>query len=165
MIGIALSGWDRTGWSGLASDLWMRARDRRAALAAVVLVAGYLGLLLWTVIGLAAALGLYTPALPDAAARALLIVTGGTLVWRLMIRAACTGWEHGWAEACWSLPRALVSNIIAVMAARRALIAYAASVGGASLRWDKTRHRIPAAPALVPVAADRNSPQGAGGHG
>lgn len=165
MIGIALSGWDRTGWSGSASDLWMRARDRRAALAAVVLVAGYLGLLLWTVIGLAAALGLYAPAPPDAAAHALLIVTGATLIWRLMIRAACTGWEQGWTEAGWSLPRALVSNIIAVMAARRALIAYAASLGGASLRWDKTRHRIPAAPVLVPGAVDQNSPQAARGHG
>ncbi|WP_446325741.1 glycosyl transferase family protein [Blastomonas sp. CACIA14H2] len=162
MIGIALSGWDRTGWGGSAGDLWMRARDRRAALAAVVLVAGYLGLLLWSVVGIASALGIYAPAPPDAAARVLLIVTGCTLVWRLAIRAACTGWEHGWAEACWSIPRALVSNIIAVMAARRALVAYAASLGGAALPWDKTRHRIPAAlPAKLPASDPAGVPMAA----
>ncbi len=167
MIGIALSGWDRTGWGGSPGDIWMRARDRRSALAAVVLVAGYLGLALWLATGIGGIAGLYQPAPVDPAARALLVLTGCTLVWRLLVRAVCTGWEHGWAEALWSLPRALVSNIIAVMAARRALMAYAASLRGADLAWDKTRHRIPAAPAHAPVpAAIAPVPSAmAGGHG
>jgi adsorption protein B len=163
MIGIALSGWDRTGWGDTVADIWMRARDRRSALAALVLVAGYLGLLLWLVTAVAGMLGLYRAAPPDPAARVLLLVTGCTLVWRLAARAACTCWNHGWREALWSLPRALVSNVIAVMAARRALMAYAASLPGASLPWDKTRHRIPAAMALSPQEADPAHPAIRGG--
>lgn len=43
MIGIALAGWDRTGWgaAGAISDHWMRMRDRRVTLAIPVLVLGY----------------------------------------------------------------------------------------------------------------------------
>lgn len=145
MIGIALSGWDRTGWGRSIADIWMRARDRRSALAALVLVAGYLGLTLWLVVALAGWMDLYRPGPPDPASRLLLLATGCTLVWRLLVRAACTGWNHGGREALWSLPRALVSNVIAVMAARRALAAYIASLKGAPLPWDKTRHQIPAA--------------------
>ncbi|WP_040370936.1 glycosyl transferase family protein [Blastomonas sp. AAP53] len=146
MIGIALSGWDRTGWGSGVADIWMRARDRRSALAAVVLVAGYLGLVLWLLVGIGAAFGLHQPAPLDPAFRALLIVNGAMLAWRLAIRAWCTGWHYGWRQACWSLPRALVSNIIAVMAARKALAAYAASLQGGAVHWDKTRHHIPPAP-------------------
>jgi len=156
MIGIALSGWDRTGWGGSVAEIWMRARDRRSALAALVIVAGYLGLLLWLVVAIAERLGLYQPAPPDPASRVLLVATGFTLVWRLIVRAACTGWNHGASEALWSLPRALVSNVIAVMAARRALQAYIASLNGAPLAWDKTRHRIPAA-----IVAQRGEPAAA----
>ena len=165
MIGIALSGWDRTGWGGSAGDIWMRARDRRSTLAAVVLVAGYLGLGLWLIGGIGALAGLHSPGPIDPAARMLMMLTAFTLIWRLLVRAICTGWEHGWVQAIWSLPRALVSNIIAVMAARRALMAYAASLRGADLPWDKTRHRIPAAPesgALPGIAASAATAQGHG---
>lgn len=146
MIGIALSGWDRTGWGSGVADIWMRARDRRSALAALVLVAGYLGLVLWLVVSLADAAGLYRSEPLDPVFRALLITNGAMLAWRLAIRAGCTGWHYGWRQACWSLPRAFVGNVIAVMSARRALAAYAASLRGGALRWDKTRHHIPAAP-------------------
>lgn len=142
-IGIALSGWDRTGWGSGPADIWMRARDRRSALAALVLVTGYLGLLGWTIVGAGAAMGLYQPAGLDPAFRVLLIANGLGLVWRLAIRALCTGQDYGWRQGLWSVPRALVSNVIAVMAARRALAAYIASLGGAALVWDKTRHHIP----------------------
>lgn len=158
MIGIALSGWDRTGWGESICDIWMRARDRRSSLAAVVLVAGYLGLVLWLVAGTAALGGAFRLAPMDPAAHSLMVLTGFALAWRLLVRMVCTGWEHGWAEALWSVPRALVGNVIAVMAARRALVAYAASLRGAELPWDKTGHRIPAA------SADPSSAVMAGGH-
>lgn len=145
MIGIALSGWDRTGWGADAGDIWMRARDRRSVLAAVVLVAGYLGLALFVLVILSAAAGVYQPAPLDPVVNTLLIGNGVMLAWRLAIRAACTGWHYGWREACWSVPRAFVGNIIAVMSARRALAAYAGSLRGRVLSWDKTRHHIPAA--------------------
>ncbi|HEV2079578.1 MAG TPA: glycosyl transferase family protein [Allosphingosinicella sp.] len=40
MTGIALSGWDRLGWSGGLVERWMRVRDRQSVLAAVLLLAG-----------------------------------------------------------------------------------------------------------------------------
>lgn len=151
-IGIALSGWDRTGWGRGVGDIWMRARDRRSALSALVLVTAYLGLLGWLVVSIGDWADLYQPAPLDPAFRALLIVNGAVLTWRICMRAACTWRQYGGREALWSVPRALVGNIIAVMAARRALLAYAASLRGAPLTWDKTRHHIPAAPP-VPAAS------------
>src|SRR3546814_6455753 len=37
MTGIALAGWDRLGWQGSLAERWMRFRDRRGPLAAVIL--------------------------------------------------------------------------------------------------------------------------------
>jgi adsorption protein B len=148
-IGIALSGWDRTGWGRGAAEIWMRARDRRSVLSAVVLIAAYLGLLCWLIVSAGVIAGVHQPAALDPAFRVLLIGNGLVLAWRLMVRASCTGWHYGWQQALWSVPRALVGNIIAVMAARRAVAGYAASLRGAALLWDKTRHHIPAAPAVV----------------
>ena len=49
MTGIALAGWDRLGWSGGLAERWMRLRDRRALLAALVLAAAYVALVGWGV--------------------------------------------------------------------------------------------------------------------
>ena len=145
MIGIALAGWDRTGWGNGFADMWMRARDRRSALAALVLMAAYLGLLLWAIVGIGSAAGLYTPAPLDPAFRVMMILTGLSLGWRMLMRAVCTGYHYGWQQALWSVPRMFVGNIIAMMAARRALMAYASSLHGQPLAWDKTQHHIPSA--------------------
>ena len=55
LAGIALAGWDRTGWSRPwhLLDHWMRLRDRRALLAVVVLSAAYLAALLYGFVVLA----------------------------------------------------------------------------------------------------------------
>ena len=71
----------------------------------------------------------YRPEPLDPVFRALLIANGAMLLWRLAIRAGCTGWHYGWRQALWSVPRMFVGNIIAMMAARRALVAYASSLG------------------------------------
>lgn len=47
MAGIALSGWDRLGWSGNLAECWMRLRDRQSILAAVLLFMAYLTFILW----------------------------------------------------------------------------------------------------------------------
>ena len=39
--GIAFAGWDRLGWRGGLGERWMRMRDRRGPLAALLLLAGY----------------------------------------------------------------------------------------------------------------------------
>jgi adsorption protein B len=45
-IGIALAGWDRVGWRGNIFECWMRLRDRRAPLAAMLLLCAYGALVL-----------------------------------------------------------------------------------------------------------------------
>ena len=43
-------------------------------------------------------------------------------------------------EGLWAVARIPVANIIAMMAGRRALFAYARTLGGARPQWDKTFH-------------------------
>lgn len=148
-VGIALAGWDRMGWHGSWRERWMRLRDRRAALAALVLAAAYAGLALGA--GLEAAhwaLGLPRPALPEPLAW-LLAVTGLLLVWRLLVRMLFVWRAYGPVQALFSVPRTLVANIVAMMAARRAMILYLHHLRGRALAWDKTAHRFPEAEAAA----------------
>lgn len=47
MAGIALAGWDRLGWRRGMAENWMRGRDRRVLLGAIVLLAAYVSLVFW----------------------------------------------------------------------------------------------------------------------
>src|SRR3546814_12272405 len=53
MTGIALAGWDRLGWQGSLAERWMRFRDRRGPLAAVILCCAYAAILLFGVTAIA----------------------------------------------------------------------------------------------------------------
>ncbi len=152
VTGIALSGWDRTGWGkgGGPAEYWMRMRDRRGLLAVLALLAAYAALLGWGVSSLAHAWRGSTPAPVGIGLRALLMLNAGLLIWRLAARASHTAAEHGWREGVWSIPRALVANYIAMLAARRALTRYIATLFGAAPRWDKTAHRFPEALSATP---------------
>lgn len=145
MIGIALDGWDRLGW-GRASDWrdhWMRMRDRRAPLSVLVLFVAYLALLAWGAsLALHAVAGGAAPQ-PSAAMMALLNINAAMLAWRLAMRAWFTGRAYGPWQALLSLPRALVGNFIALMAARKAVWRYVVALRGKRPGWDKTRHRFP----------------------
>lgn len=168
MTGIALAGWDRTGWARpLAfADHWMRMRDRRAPLGLLVLATAYVALLAW---GLAMVLhSQVTPAwapggeagggVPgDGSVRTGRAGFGDPLVWLLLANTALLGWRlgmrmlftgrcYGLREALWSLPRFVVGNYIALIAAPRALIRYVAMLRGAAPIWDKTRHEFPDLP-------------------
>ena len=145
VTGIALSGWDRTGWGPRAhgAEYWMRMRDRRGLLAVAALVAAYLALVGWGISSLAHAMTGSAAAAIAPGLRVLLMLNTGLLCWRLSARALHTAAEHGWREGCWSVPRAVVANYIAMLAARRALSRYVATLFGAAPRWDKTVHRFP----------------------
>lgn len=144
MTGIAFAGWDRIGWSR-GFDLvehWMRMRDRRAPLAVLVTAAAYLALVSWAFsLLLHWLLGVVPP--PLAAPPALLAINMAMLAWRLMVRAVFTGRAYGRVEAMRSVPRALVGNIIALLAARRAVMRYISMLRGRSAIWDKTAHKFP----------------------
>lgn len=145
MTGIALAGWDRTGWARpfALGDHWMRLRDRRAPLAMLILAAAYSAMLLWAASATAHALaGVPVPVVSPAMA-ALLLVNTGLLIWRLLMRALFTGRAYGWREALWSLPRFAVGNAVALLAAPRALRTYLRLLRGEPPAWDKTAHVFP----------------------
>lgn len=145
MIGIALDGWDRLGWgrAGDWRDHWMRLRDRRAPLSVFVLFIAYLALLAWGVSLALHALAGDTAPQPSNAMMTLLNVNAVMLVWRLAMRAWFTGRAYGFWQALLSLPRALVGNFIALMAARKAVWRYVVALRGRRPQWDKTHHRFP----------------------
>lgn len=138
--GIALSGWNRLGWRGGIAERWMRFRDRRAILSALILLCAYGSGLLWfalQVLDRAPAFG--------AAAKTLFGLCTGLMVWRLLIRAAFVTHFYGALEGLASIPRSLLSNFIAMASARRALQSYLRLARGAPLVWDKTEHSFPKA--------------------
>ena len=139
--GIALAGWDRLGWSGGIGERWMRLRDRRGPLAAVLLLAAYGAALLWSQIWLAEALGAPIKARLDPALVTLLMINGWLLLWRILMRAVFTASAYGFREGLLSIPRLVVGNVIAMLAAARAVSLH---LGGGAKRWDKTRHMFPA---------------------
>ncbi|WP_261935296.1 glycosyl transferase family protein [Sphingomonas bisphenolicum] len=143
MVGISLAGWDRMGWHGGPAEWWMRIRDRRATMAALVLFAAYLALILW---GLIVALGLFLPlSLPPRSpiVDALLWLNMGLMGWRAAMRALFVGRAYGWRHGLMAIPRTVIANYIAILAARRAVFLYGKSLLGKPLSWDKTQHRFP----------------------
>jgi adsorption protein B len=139
--GIALAGWDRLGWDGGLGERWMRLRDRRGPLAALLLLAAYSAALLWSQIWLAELLGAPIHARLDPALVLLLKINAGLLAWRIAMRAAFTASAYGWRQGLLSIPRLVVGNVIAMLAAGRAVSLH---LGGGAKRWDKTRHVFPA---------------------
>jgi adsorption protein B len=138
--GIALSGWDRLGWSGGLGEKWMRMRDRRGPVAALLLLSGYIAALLWSQLWLAEALGAPVQVAIDPTLSSLLWINLWLLLWRIGMRVLFTGSAYGWREGVRSVPRLVVGNLIAIAAAARAVMLY---VGRTPLAWDKTRHTFP----------------------
>jgi len=140
MHGIALQGWDRLGWKGSPVDLWMQLRDRRGPLAAILLAMAYvlvaMSLIAWTLVGL----DLVEPLPASPFLKGLLLFNLGGLLLRMVSRAIYSGREYGWRVGLMAIPRLFVSNIISVMAGRRALLAYARTLRGGAVIWDKTEH-------------------------
>jgi len=139
--GIALAGWDRLGWSGGIGERWMRMRDRRGPLAALLLLAAYGAAFLWSQLWLAEALGAPIQARLSPGLLTLLTINGWLLAWRILMRAAFTTAAYGLGEGLLSIPRVVVGNVIAMLAAARAVSLH---LGGGAKRWDKTRHIFPA---------------------
>ena len=72
---------------------------------------------------------------------ALLVASGMLFLWRIALRMVLTASAYGWREGLRALPRVIVANAIAIMAARRALARY---LGKRDLGWNKTDHAFPA---------------------
>jgi len=118
----------------------MRLRDRRGPLAALLLLAAYAAAFLWSQIWLAEALGAPIEARLDPTLVTLLTINGWLLAWRILMRACFTTSAYGFGEGLRSIPRLVVGNVIAMLAAARAVSLH---MGGGATRWDKTRHVFP----------------------
>lgn len=159
--GIALQGWDRVGWGQGVAERWMRARDRRGPFAGLVLLTGYALIVLTAVGGLAVWAGAMQPQPLTPLLKALLLANLAAFAWRAVWRFAFTARVYGVGQGVQAVLRIPLANVVAIMAGRRAVIAYIASLKGAALVWDKTPHvRHPLqisddaaapAPALAPV--------------
>ncbi len=144
LIGIALAGWDRLGWQGNIIQKWMLLQDRSSILSAIVLTAAYATIVLSALLAVAQTQGIYRTAPFSPMLRSLVWLNSAFLFWRLGVRAGFVAAVYGPKEALLSIPRSVISNIIAIMAARRATIAYVRHILGAPLTWDKTiHHTIP----------------------
>lgn len=138
--GISLQGWDRIGWSGGWLDLWMQLRDRRGPFAAGLLALAYALLVVSGGAMFAASAGLFEPTPMAPALYLLLKANVVALGWRMAMRVAFTAREYGWRQGLLAVPRLMVANIIAIRAGRRAILAYARSLTGSPVVWDKTSH-------------------------
>ena len=147
--GIAYQGWERLGWSAHPLELWMRMRDRRGPLIALVLAAGYLLFVIAPVMMLAAWAGLWTPPPVDPWIRALLVFNFTALMWRVAMRAAFTTREYGAFEGFCAVIRMPLANVVSIMAGRRALGAYLVALRSGLVKWDHTVHL--GHPALTPA--------------
>ena len=104
-------------------------------MAAALIFTGYSGMVLW----------LSSWALGRAISMPWIVTTlfGANfmlLVWRLLFRAYFTTLQYGWREGACSVPRLFVGNVIAVMAASRALFGYIQILFTGHVVWDKTSH-------------------------
>ena len=138
--GIALNGWDRLGWRGGLGERWMRMRDRRGPIAALLLFCGYLAALLWSQLWVAELLGAPIHVAISPTLSTLLWINLWLLVWRIAMRVLFTAAAYGWAEGLLSIPRLVVGNMIAIFASARALLIY---LGRRPPKWDKTSHVFP----------------------
>ena len=152
IAGIALAGWDHLGWPDSRRDAgrlpagrawlarWMLWRDRRAPLAALIMLAAYVGSVL-TALGWAGQhmLG-WNAVVFDDGMRLLFAFNLLLLSWRMGIRGHFTARWYGLREAMVALPRSIVANIIAMLAARRAILLYWRMLRSGEVVWDKTHH-------------------------
>ncbi|WP_375289688.1 glycosyl transferase family protein [Qipengyuania sp.] len=138
--GIALQGWDRLGWNWSPVELWMRSRDRRGPLAAFLLFLAYFLVVLFGIELMLRWLDLVSLPPLSSTLDILLFANLLALAWRALSRSLFTWREHGRRQALLAIPRIVVSNAIAIVAARRAVFAYIHSLMGGVASWDKTEH-------------------------
>ncbi len=138
--GIAFQSWDRLGWFGGPLDVWMALRDRRGPLTAMVLACAYLLVVIEGVLGLARFAGWQGKLEISPLLGAMLTISFVAFVWRALWRFGFTASEYGLIEGARAVLRIPVANVIAIMAGRRALVAYARSLVGQAPGWDKTAH-------------------------
>ena len=143
IAGISLSGWDRLGWNKGWRENWMRLRDRKATIAAMVLAIAYMVVILTAILLVAELLGFYRLQPVSEFLGILLVINAGALIWRQLLKSCFVFALYGLREALLSTPRTVVANIINIMAACRAIGHYTRQLVGDPVNWEKTAHFFP----------------------
>ncbi len=165
-LGIALSAWDKLGWSKLKVkegsfryerrayppkqklfplpynlvENWMRLRDRKAIFTSLTVFVAYVTLTLTSLLIAAEYLGLYKVTALSPMMQNAVLITSAILLWRLIMRSSFSYYHYGFWQSCLAFPRMILSNIISILAARRAAIIYIRYCFGGAISWDKTAH-------------------------
>jgi len=140
--GIALQSWDSVGWTGSLIETWMRARDRRGPFTALVLLTGYSLLVLTALLFAASEAGLLPEQRLTPMLRVLLAANFAAFVWRTVWRFGFTVQSYGLAEGLRAILRIPLTNVIAIIAGRRAVTAYIQVLLGRAIEWNKTPHGL-----------------------
>lgn len=104
------------------------------------MLAGYGAMLLWAQLALAQSLGAPVGVVVGPRLALMLKLNFALLLWRVVMRFGFTTAAYGLGEGLLSVPRLVVANLIAVLAARRALALHGAP---GQREWDKPRHIFP----------------------
>ena len=115
-------------------------RDRRGPLAALLLIAGYVAILLWSQLWIAGLLGAPVVLAASPLLMWLLKVNAVLLAWRIAMRVGFVTATYGIGQGLLSIPRLLVGNVVAMLAVKRAVAVHAA---GGPKKWEKTSHIFP----------------------
>jgi adsorption protein B len=108
---------------------------------------------LTAVMGLLVALGVAEAPPLTLALAVVLSANAFAFGWRIAMRFAFTAREYGLAEGGSAVLRLPLSNVIAIVAGRRAVFAYVRTLLGGAAAWDKTEHDAhPAAAGLLGAA-------------
>ncbi len=167
VMGIALSGWDRLGWATERSEQpitherrsastkkyplrlpfnmgenWMRLRDRRGIFSALTICFAYILAVLSGILFIAQYAGYFNFEPLSENMQFMILCSSLLMLWRLFMRSAFLYYHYGFVQACYALPRMITSNIIAILAARRAVILYYKYCFGGTMIWEKTQHDI-----------------------
>jgi bacteriophage N4 adsorption protein B len=142
VMGIALQGWERYGWSGKPGEVYWLWRDRKGLLANPLSLASnvmfFYGL----------ATGMWMRATPLEGR--IVSLTICLQILRLVVRMSCTARAYGLAFALGVPLRAVYANVLNSAATFLAIGRYAsARAQGLPLKWLKTEHAFPNQPTLM----------------
>ncbi|MSV34887.1 MAG: hypothetical protein EXQ47_04725 [Bryobacterales bacterium] len=142
VMGIALQGWERFGWSGSLGDWYWLWRDRKG------LIGSPLGVIANAILLYGLATALWTRFTPLQST--LTSATLGLQIWRTMFRMGCVARVYGLKFACGVPVRAFCANALNAGATVLAVMRYAvAKARGRPLRWLKTEHSYPSRTTLL----------------
>jgi adsorption protein B len=150
VMGIALQGWERYGWSGQPGEIYWLWRDRKGLIANPLSLASNVVFLY----GLATAMWRRT----SPVAAELVTITVCLQVLRLAVRMACCARVYGIVFSLGVPVRAVYANLLNSSATFLAIARYAvAKAQGRPLKWLKTEHAYPNQATLLGIGGYKMS--------